>query len=211
MAGRAALTPATATVAVHEGRVTDEQATHRCPWGGGGGPMTEYHDLEWGVPQHDERTLFEFVVLEGAQAGLSWRTVLNKRAAYRDAFAGFDVERVARFDDHDTARLLADAGIIRNRAKIESAVANARAVEALGAGGLDTLLWSFVDGSPRQNAWSAMGEVPASTDVSDRMSKELKRRGFRFVGTTICYSMMQACGLVNDHLVSCFRHSALAG
>jgi DNA-3-methyladenine glycosylase I len=171
--------------------------------------MTEYHDVEWGVPRHDVRTLFEFVVLEGAQAGLSWRTVLNKRAAYRDAFAGFDVERVARFGDGDMARLLADAGIIRNRAKIESAVANARAVEALGPGGLDTLLWSFVDGSPRQNAWVAMGDVPASTDASDRMSKELKRRGFRFVGTTICYSIMQACGLVNDHLVSCFRHSEL--
>jgi DNA-3-methyladenine glycosylase I len=173
--------------------------------------MTAYHDEEWGVPQHDERTLFEFIVLEGAQAGLSWRTVLNKREAYRQAFAGFDVDTVASFGAADVTRLLADAGIIRNRAKIESTIGNAIAVQRLRdeVGSLDTHLWSFVDGRPVVNRIAAMGDLPASTAVSDRMSKDLKRRGFRFVGTTICYSLMQACGLVNDHLLTCYRYEEI--
>ena len=177
----------------------------RCPWGDGDALMIAYHDTEWGVPQRDERTLFEFLVLEGAQAGLSWRTVLNKRAGYREAFAGFDPAAVAAFDEADVARLLADPGIIRNRAKVTSAIGNARAALEL-PDGLGAFLWDFVDGAPVQNQWTAMGQLPATTPASDRMSKELKRRGFRFVGSTICYSLMQACGLVNDHLVGCFRH-----
>ena len=167
--------------------------------------MTAYHDTEWGVPQRDERTLFEFLVLEGAQAGLSWSTVLNKREAYRSAFDHFDVERVAEYDDAKVASLLADAGIIRNRAKVAAAIGNARAVLALEAG-LAELLWSFVDGQPVQGGWTAMADVPVTTTASDRMSTELKRRGFKFVGSTICYSLMKACGLVNDHVVDCFRY-----
>jgi DNA-3-methyladenine glycosylase I len=181
----------------------------RCPWASGDALMGEYHDEEWGVPQHDERTLFEFIVLEGAQAGLSWRTVLNKRDAYRRAFAGFDVDAVAAFDEEsDVARLMADGGIIRNRAKIRSTIGNAVAVQRLRdhAGSLDAYLWGFVDGRPVTNHVATMGDVPASSPVSDRMSKDMKRLGFRFVGTTICYSLMQACGLVNDHLVSCYRY-----
>jgi DNA-3-methyladenine glycosylase I len=186
----------------------------RCAWASGDDAlMTAYHDDEWGVPQHDERTLFEFIVLEGAQAGLSWRTVLNKRDAYRRAFADFDVDTVASFGAPDVARLLADAGIIRNRAKIESTIGNAIATQRLRdeAGSLDAYLWSFVDGQTIANRIAAMGELPASTPVSDRMSKDMKRRGFRFVGTTICYSLMQACGLVNDHLLSCYRYDEIQG
>jgi DNA-3-methyladenine glycosylase I len=184
----------------------------RCAWASGEDAlMTAYHDDEWGVPRHDERTLFEFIVLEGAQAGLSWRTVLNKRDAYRRAFADFDVDTVATFDATDVNRLLADAGIIRNRAKIESTIGNALAVQRLRdeGGSLDSYLWSFVDGRPVANHIAAMGELPASTPVSDRMSKDMKRRGFRFVGTTICYSLMQACGLVNDHLLGCYRYDEI--
>jgi DNA-3-methyladenine glycosylase I len=180
----------------------------RCPWGEGEPLSQAYHDTEWGVPRHDERTLFEFLVLEGAQAGLSWRTVLAKRDRYREVFAGFDIATVAAFDDADVARLLGDAGIIRNRAKVQSAIGNARAALSL-PDGLAELLWSFVDGDTVQNRWQQMGEVPATTPASDRMSKELKRIGFRFVGSTICYSLMQACGLVNDHLVTCYRHAEL--
>jgi DNA-3-methyladenine glycosylase I len=186
----------------------------RCDWAfGDDALMTAYHDDEWGVPQHDERTLFEFIVLEGAQAGLSWRTVLNKRDAYRRAFADFDVETVAAFGPPDVERLLADAGIIRNRAKISSTIGNAIAVQRLRdeVGSLDSYLWSFVDGRPIANRIGAMGELPASTPISDRMSKDMKRRGFRFVGTTICYSLMQACGLVNDHLMSCYRYDEIQG
>jgi DNA-3-methyladenine glycosylase I len=186
----------------------------RCDWAfGDDALMTAYHDDEWGVPQHDERTLFEFIVLEGAQAGLSWRTVLNKRDAYRRAFADFDVETVAAFGPPDVERLLADAGIIRNRAKISSTIGNAIAVQRLRdeVGSLDSYLWSFVDGLPIANRIAAMGELPASTPISDRMSKDMKRRGFRFVGTTICYSLMQACGLVNDHLLSCYRYDEIQG
>jgi DNA-3-methyladenine glycosylase I len=178
----------------------------RCPWAGSEPVMQHYHDAEWGVPQHDDRALFEFLVLEGAQAGLSWRTVLNKRDRYREVFEGFDLAAVAAFDEEDVSRLLGDPGIIRNRAKIESTIANARASLAL-PDGLASLLWSFVDGRPVQNTWTVMDQLPATSPASDRMSKELKRRGFRFVGSTICYALMQACGLVNDHLVGCYRHA----
>jgi len=159
------------------------------------------------VPSHDERHLFELIVLEGAQAGLSWSTILRKRAGYRRAFAGFDVERVAAFGPHDVERLLADAAIVRNRAKIESAIANARAI--VESGGLDELLWSFVGGKPLVNRFRSIAEIPAETDESRTMSRELRRRGFRFVGPTICYALMQSAGLVNDHTVDCFRYAEL--
>jgi DNA-3-methyladenine glycosylase I len=167
-----------------------------------------YHDEEWGVPVHDDRRLFEMLVLEGAQAGLSWSTILNKREGYRRAFAGFDPAKVARFDARKVERLRSDPSIVRNRLKIESAVANGRAVLQVqeAEGSLDALLWSFVGGAPRVNRFRTMGEIPAETAESKAMSKELKRRGFRFVGPTVCYAFMQACGLVNDHVVSCFRY-----
>ena len=167
-----------------------------------------YHDLEWGVPQRDPQVLFEFVVLEGAQAGLSWSTILNKRAGYRRAFADFDPARVAAFDDADVARCLADPGIVRNRAKVAAAIGNARAW--LDLDDPATHLWSFVDGSPVANRWATLADVPVTTPAAEAMSKDLKRRGFRFVGPTICYSLMQACGLVNDHVTSCFRHAQVA-
>jgi len=180
----------------------------RCGWAPEHDPLyLAYHDEEWGVPSHDERHLFELLVLEGAQAGLSWSTILHKREGYRRAFAGFDVEAVARFGPRDVERLLGDAAIVRNRLKVESAVANAKAT--IAAGGLDELLWSFVGGTPRVNRWRTLDEIPAETDESRAMSKELKRRGFRFVGPTVCYSLMQACGLVNDHLVGCFRYAQI--
>ena len=157
------------------------------------------------MPSHDERHLFELLVLEGAQAGLSWSTILHKREGYRRAFAGFDVERVAHFGPHDVERLLGDSGIVRNRLKVESAVGNARAT--IEEGGLDALLWSFVGGESKVNRWRSLAELPAETDESRAMSKELKRRGFRFVGPTTCYSLMQACGLVNDHVTTCFRYA----
>jgi DNA-3-methyladenine glycosylase I len=177
----------------------------RCAWV----PETDllyvlYHDEEWGVPTHNERHLFEMLVLEGAQAGLSWSTILNKRGGYRHAFADFDVEKIARFGKTDVDRLMKDAGIVRNRAKIEAAIGNARA--ALEVESLDELLWNFVGGKPVRNAWRTSAEVPAETDESKAMSKELKRRGFRFVGPTICYAFMQAVGMVNDHTVDCFRY-----
>ena len=182
----------------------------RCAWVPDGDPLyASYHDEEWGVPLHDERKLFELLTLEGAQAGLSWSTILRKREGYRAAFEGFDIEKVARFSARDVERLLADPGIVRNRLKVESTVANARAVLELD--GLDELLWSFVGGSPRINSWKALGELPAETAESKALSKELKRRGFRFVGPTVCYAFMQAVGLVNDHVVSCFRYGELAG
>ena len=177
----------------------------RCEWVPEGDPLyLTYHDEEWGVPSHDERHLFEMLVLEGAQAGLSWSTILRKRDGYRHAFAGFEAEKVARFTARDVERLLADPGIVRNRLKVESAVANARATIALG--GLDELLWSFVGGAPIVNRWGTVSELPSETAESRAMSKELKRRGFRFVGPTVCYSLMQACGLVNDHVIGCFRY-----
>jgi DNA-3-methyladenine glycosylase I len=176
----------------------------RCEWVPADDSLyVAYHDEEWGVPSHDERHLFEMLVLEGAQAGLSWSTILKKRDGYRRAFANFDVTRVARFSEGDVERLMQDAGIVRNRMKIEAAIANARAT--LDAGSLDQLVWSFVGGEPIQNAWKTLAAVPAETAESKAMSKELKRRGFRFVGPTICYAFMQACGLVNDHTVDCFR------
>lgn len=186
--------------------MTDSQ---RCPWARGALDIA-YHDAEWGVPQHDDRVLFEFLILEGAQAGLAWSTILNKRAAYRAAYCGFDPARVATFDDGDRARLLADAGIVRNRLKIDASIGNARAFLAVQAehGSFDRYLWRWVDGRPIHNVWRAMGEVPARTALSDALSKDLKRRGFRFVGSTICYAFMQATGMVNDHIVGCFRYPA---
>lgn len=180
----------------------------RCPWCGSDPLYRNYHDYEWGVPLHDEQRLFEMLTLEGAQAGLSWLTILRKREGYRRAFAGFDPQLVAGFGDADVARLLADSGIVRNRLKIASAVSNARAVLEVQAcyGSLDAFLWRFVDGSPIRNSWRTMAEIPASTPLSDAMSKELKRHEFRFVGSTICYAHMQATGMVNDHLTGCFRY-----
>jgi DNA-3-methyladenine glycosylase I len=181
----------------------------RCAWVPEGDPLyLAYHDEEWGVPSHDERHLFEMLVLEGAQAGLSWSTILKKREGYRQAFAGFDARRIAGFGPKDVERLMADAGIVRNRLKIESAIANARTV--LEVGNLDELLWSFVGGEPRQNRFKKLADLPAETPESKVMSKELKRRGFRFVGPTVCYAFMQACGLVNDHTTDCFRHREVA-
>ena len=177
----------------------------RCPWGDGDPLLQQYHDAEWGVARRDDQTLYEFLVLEGAQAGLSWRTVLAKRDNYRTAFAGFDLASVAGFDDADVDRLLGDPGIIRNRAKIASAINNARAALELPEG-LGVFLWSFVEGRSIQNEWADIHDLPATTEISDRMARELKRRGFRFAGSTTCYSLMQACGLVNDHVISCFRH-----
>jgi DNA-3-methyladenine glycosylase I len=177
----------------------------RCAWVPEADPLyVAYHDGEWGVPSHDERHLFEMLVLEGAQAGLSWSTILRKRENYRRAFAGFDVEEVARFGERDIERLLNDAGIVRNRLKIESAIANARA--ALQLESLDEFLWSFVGGQALQNRFKKLADIPGETAESKEMSKELKRRGFRFVGPTVCYAFMQACGLVNDHTVDCFRY-----
>lgn len=185
----------------------------RCPWCGSDPLYVAYHDAEWGVPCHDERTLFEFLLLEGAQAGLSWITILRKRENYRRAFNGFDVQKIARYGKQDVARLLADAGIVRNRLKIAASITNAQAALKLyeQGGTLDQLLWQFVDGRPRINRWRTMAEVPAVTPEADALAKELKRRGFRFVGPTVMYAHMQATGMVNDHLVSCHRHAELAG
>jgi DNA-3-methyladenine glycosylase I len=179
----------------------------RCPWASTSDPdYLAYHDDEWGVPVHDEPRLFEMLSLEGAQAGLSWSTILHKREGYRRAFASFDPAKVARFTPARVERLLKDPSIVRNRLKVESVVRNARAVRALGADGpLDTLLWSFVDGSPKVNRWKGMGDIPPETPESRAMSKELKRRGFAFVGPTVCYAFMQGCGLVLDHISTCFR------
>jgi len=185
--------------------MSDDERT-RCDWANGGSAaMRAYHDIEWGVPERDERRLFEFLVLEGAQAGLSWSTILDKREGYRAAFAGFDPEAIAAFGEADIARCLADAGIVRNRAKVNSVVGNARAWLELDDP--VAFLWNFVDGEPVVNTWTSMADLPAETPTSLAMSKELKRRGFRFVGPAICYALMQACGLVDDHIVSCFRRT----
>lgn len=183
----------------------------RCPWPKSALDIA-YHDTEWGVPVHDDRVLFEFLTLEGAQAGLSWSTILKKRPNYRRAFADFDAARVARFTPAKIERLLLDPGIVRNRLKIESTVSNARAFLAVQEefGSFDAYVWDFVGGSPKQNRWRSLKQVPASTAESDALSKDLKARGFRFVGSTICYAFMQAVGMVNDHLITCFRHSELA-
>jgi DNA-3-methyladenine glycosylase I len=180
----------------------------RCGWAGGDALYVAYHDHEWGVPVHDDRTLFEFLVLEGAQAGLAWITILRKRAAYREAFAGFDPGAVARFDARRVRALLRDPGIVRNRAKVEAAVANARAYLVVQSefGSFDAYIWRFTDGRPLRNTWATLRQVPAQTAESEAMSRDLKARGFRFVGPTICYAHMQATGMVNDHLTGCFRH-----
>ena len=186
--------------------------TTRCPWAGPDPLYREYHDEEWGVPVHDDRHFFEMLVLEGAQAGLAWITILRKRAGYRDAFDGFDPAAVARYDDRRVEALLGNPAIVRNRLKVESALGNARAFLRVQEehGSFDRYVWRFVDGRPRQNGWRSMGEVPAETPESRALSRDLKRRGFRFVGPTICYAFMQATGLVNDHLVDCFRRAELA-
>ena len=180
----------------------------RCPWATSDPLYVAYHDNEWGVPVHDDRTLFEFLLLEGAQAGLSWITILRKRDAYRRAFAGFDPAAVAAFDEDKVAALLADPGIVRNRLKIRAAVDNARPFLAVqdDFGSFDTYVWGFVGGQPLINNWATLADVPAETAESRALSKDLKRRGFRFVGPTIMYATMQAVGMVNDHLVTCFRH-----
>lgn len=182
----------------------------RCPWAQGD-QYIEYHDFEWGVQVHDDRLLFEFLILEGAQAGLSWITILKKRENYREAFDHFDPALVAKYSKEKQATLMANAGIVRNRLKIESTIDNAKAflIVQQEFGSFDEFIWGFVDGHPKQNAWKSMKDVPASTLESDAMSKDLKRRGFRFVGSTICYAFMQAVGMVNDHLVECFRHAEL--
>lgn len=184
----------------------------RCPWCGADPLYVRYHDEEWGVPVRDDLRLFEFLVLEGAQAGLSWITILKRREGYRRAFSGFDPEVVARFEEVDVQRLLADPGIIRNRAKIRSAIQNARAFlevrEAYGT--FSDYIWRFVDGQPIVNAWTTPAEVPARTELSDAISRDLRARGFSFVGSTITYAHMQATGMVNDHVIGCFRHAELA-
>jgi DNA-3-methyladenine glycosylase I len=184
----------------------------RCDWVPAGDALyAAYHDEEWGLPSRDDRHLYEMLVLEGAQAGLSWSTILRKRDGYRRAFAGFDADRVARFGDGDVERLMADVGIVRNRLKIESAVANARATLEVRdeLGSLAAYVWSFVDGAPIQNGWKAIAEVPSETAESKAMSRDMKRRGFRFVGPTVCYAFMQAAGLVNDHTIDCDRYAAV--
>lgn len=187
-------------------------ALQRCAWCGVDPLYQAYHDQQWGVPLHGERPLFELLVLEGAQAGLSWLTILRKREAYRAAFAGFDPERVARYGAADLARLLADPGIVRNRLKIQAAIGNAQGVLRLRErhGGLDAFLWRYVDGQPRQNTWATPEAVPARSPESEAMSRDLRRLGFRFVGPVICYALMQSAGLVNDHTIDCFRHRQLA-
>ncbi len=183
----------------------------RCPWASTD-LYHRYHDEEWGVPLHDERLLFEFLVLEGAQAGLSWLTILKKRENYRKAFAGFDPQAVARFGKRDVERLLGDAGIVRNKLKIAAAIENAKAFLRVQEteGSFDRYIWKFVEGRPLQNGWTSLKQVPASSVISDTLSKDLKSRGFKFVGSTICYAHMQATGMVNDHLLDCPRHGAVA-
>ncbi len=182
--------------------------TVRCTWCGDDPLYVQYHDEEWGVPCHDDARWYEMLILEGAQAGLSWITILRKRAAYRVAFDSFDVEKVAKYDDDKVRALLQNPGIIRNRLKITSAVSNAHAFLNVQAeyGRFDDYIWQFVDGQPINNAWRSLSEVPAETVQSKAMSKDLKKRGFKFVGPTICYAFMQACGMVNDHITDCFRY-----
>ena len=187
-------------------------ATERCDWAGSDPLYVAYHDSEWGVPSHDDARLFEMLLLEGAQAGLAWITILRKREGYRSAFAGFDPRTIADFGDDERSRLLADAAIVRNRLKIDAAIGNARAfLEVVASSGsFERYLWGFVDGRPVQNHWRSHAEVPATTALSDALSRDLKKRGFRFVGSTICYAYLQSVGLVNDHLTRCFRHQEVA-
>jgi len=190
----------------------DPPSRPRCAWPGDRPADVAYHDTEWGVPVHDDPLLFEMLTLEGAQAGLSWSTILNKRARYRQVFAGFDPARVARYTPARVERLLSDPGIVRNRLKVESTVSNARCfLETAGEfGSFDRYLWRFVEGRPIRNRWRSGTEVPARSERSDALSRDLKKRGFRFVGSTICYAFMQATGMVNDHVVQCFRHREVA-
>ncbi|MCU0573169.1 MAG: DNA-3-methyladenine glycosylase I [Syntrophobacteraceae bacterium] len=189
----------------------ESERKKRCGWCGSDALYVAYHDDEWGVPVHDDRRLFEMLVLEGAQAGLSWITILRKREHYRRAFDAFDPQHVALYSDADLNRLLADAGIVRNRLKIESAIRNARCVLEIqdDFGTLDAFLWRYVDGVPRHNAWGLPAQVPTRAPESDRMSRDLKKRGFGFVGSTICYAFMQSVGMVNDHTVDCHRHAEI--
>ena len=189
------------------------QARERCAWCGADPLYLAYHDHEWGVPLHDDRRLFELLVLEGAQAGLNWLTILRKREGYRRAFDGFDPERIARYDDQDIARLLADPGIVRNRLKIAAAVRNAQGFLLIQErhGGFGVFLWRYVGSIPKQNDWRSLAEVPARTPEAEAMSRDLKRLGFGFVGPTICYAFMQATGMVNDHITDCFRYPELGG
>lgn len=184
---------------------------HRCGWVKDDPLELFYHDREWGVPLHDDRQLFEFLILEGAQAGLSWITILRKREAYRIAFDDFDPDRVARYDDGKKQELLQNSGIVRNRLKIEAAILNARKFLEIQQkfGNFDTYIWQFVNGETIQNHWASAIEIPTQTEISDRMSRDLKQRGFKFVGSTICYAFMQAVGMVNDHTIDCFRHREL--
>lgn len=191
--------------------MSDHRTLTRCGWARTDLSIS-YHDTEWGVPVHDDRVLFEFLILEGAQAGLSWETILRKRPAYRIAFDNFEIQTVAKYGERKIAQLLANAGIVRNRLKVAAAIANARAALEVQKeyGSLDAYLWSFVGGRPRANRWHALSEVPARTAEAEAMSRDLLKRGFRFVGPTICYAFMQAVGMVNDHLVHCFRHAELS-
>ena len=191
--------------------MTDERVVVRCPWCGDDPDYVRYHDREWGVPVRDDRRLFEMLVLEGAQAGLSWLTILKRQAGYRRAFDNFDIHAVARYSQRKIESLLGDSGIIRNRLKVESAVTNARcALDIIAArGSLHAFLWDFVDGRPIVNRCRTMCDVPATTPISDTMSRELRRRGFRFVGSTICYAFMQSVGMINDHLMSCYRYAEI--
>ncbi len=185
---------------------------NRCGWCAADPVYQAYHDSEWGVPTHDDRRLFEMLVLEGAQAGLNWLTILKKREGYRRAFDNFDVEKVARYGLKQVHHLLNDSGIVRNRLKVESAVRNARAFLDVQSefGSFDAFVWRFVDSTPRQNAWTSLSQIPACTEESDAMSKELKKRGFNFIGSTICYAFMQSVGMVNDHVTDCFRYKQVA-
>ncbi len=182
---------------------------NRCGWPGDNKLMIEYHDTEWGVPLHDDRELFEFLLLDNAQAGLSWQTILNKRENYRKAFDGFDPEKIAQYDERKIASLLNDPGIVRNRLKVGSAVTNARAFLEIQDefDSFDNYIWQFVDGETIRNSWKKLGDIPCTSPESDAMSRDLKKRGFKFVGSTICYAFMQSAGMVNDHLTCCFRHT----
>jgi DNA-3-methyladenine glycosylase I len=191
--------------------VDSKDTRPRCGWSNADPLYVEYHDTEWGVPQHDDRKLFEMLILEGAQAGLSWITILRKRESYRAAFDNFDAERIAAYDEGKVAELLANPGIVRNRLKIAAAIGNARSFLAIQRehGSFDAYIWRFVGGEPKVNAWRTLQEIPASTAESDAISKDLAKRGFKFVGSTICYAFMQATGMVNDHTIDCFRYKEL--
>ena len=184
----------------------------RCSWPGSEPIYIDYHDKEWGVPLHDENQLFEFLILEGAQAGLSWITILKKREAYRKAYSNFDVEKVARFNSRSVERLLNNPGIVRNRLKIEASITNAKAYLEIQDeyGSFNDFIWDYVDGEPIQNKYKTLKQLPATTSLSDKLSKDLKKRGFKFVGSTICYAFMQATGMVNDHVTECFRHKEVS-